>query len=329
MLVTIIVPVYNVERYITRCFNSIIKQTYQCIECIFVDDCSPDNSRSVLERLISEYSGHIVFTILKASTNMGLAVARNTGIHNAKGEYLYLLDSDDEITEACIETLVNLAKKYKNVDVVQGQTRIIPPPAAWQKNSILNRKKNIEYSNNTIWIKRYFYSLSPIWNKLIRTGFLRENDLYFACYMRRVEDVHFCFFASKKIKSIAFAYAICYIYYSNISGSITQNKDNDAYWLLALRDMTANIDIEIAREQKKYICVRLFNSIRRIAANNDIRYLMPEFLHLVTVMTKDAFLTCGLLRFFGLLLLRIYPSIGISFVKNIISLIIRMLFRLS
>ena len=103
--VSIIVPVYNVEKYINRCFESIINQRYTNIECIFVDDCSPDNCFEILNQRIAEYSGEIEFRIIRHIQNKGLSEARNSGTYQSSGEYVYYLDSDDEITQDCIQIL--------------------------------------------------------------------------------------------------------------------------------------------------------------------------------------------------------------------------------
>ena len=74
MKVSIIVPVYNTEPYIVRCFESIANQTYTNIECLFVDDCTPDNSVGIIEQLMAQYSGSVVFRIVKHEVNRGLSV---------------------------------------------------------------------------------------------------------------------------------------------------------------------------------------------------------------------------------------------------------------
>lgn len=122
MKVSIIVPFYNAEKYIHRCFDSIANQTYASIECIFIDDCSPDHCSAILHTRIAEYSGKIDFQIIRHAQNKGVSAARNTGTLAAKGEYVYYLDSDDEMTRDCIETLVNLANTYQGIDIVQGNT---------------------------------------------------------------------------------------------------------------------------------------------------------------------------------------------------------------
>lgn len=104
--VSIIVPVYNVEPYITDCLQSVMRQTYAGpLECILVDDCSVDRSMAVAEQMISEYAGPIEFRIIRHEHNRGASAARNTGMDVSTGDYVFFLDSDDFIDDNTIEIL--------------------------------------------------------------------------------------------------------------------------------------------------------------------------------------------------------------------------------
>lgn len=90
-LVSIIVPVYNVERYIDKCINSILEQTYPHIELLLIDDGSPDKSGAICDRYAQKDNRVRVFH----KQNAGVSAARNTGINHAKGEFITFVDSDD------------------------------------------------------------------------------------------------------------------------------------------------------------------------------------------------------------------------------------------
>ena len=93
MKISIVVPVYNVAPYVADCFYSIARQTWQGpLECIFVDDCGTDDSMSIVEHCIDDYSGPIDFRIVRHVHNRGLSAARNSGISAATGDYVYFLD---------------------------------------------------------------------------------------------------------------------------------------------------------------------------------------------------------------------------------------------
>ncbi|MDV8157307.1 glycosyltransferase family 2 protein [Acinetobacter bereziniae] len=117
-LVSILVPVYNVESFIAKCAKSLFEQTYKNIEYIFVDDCSPDCSVEILENIKSEYPDRIKYIkIIKHEINKGLAGARNTAILNALGDYILHVDSDDFIEKETVEKLVNNALE-EQADIV-------------------------------------------------------------------------------------------------------------------------------------------------------------------------------------------------------------------
>jgi glycosyltransferase involved in cell wall biosynthesis len=116
--VSIIVPIYNIQDYVVDCINSIIAQTFiGKIEVLLIDDCCKDNSISLIQNLLSKYTGNITFKIIKHETNKGLSAARNTGIEHATGTYIYFLDGDDYIYPHCIEKLVNSIEQEQEIDM--------------------------------------------------------------------------------------------------------------------------------------------------------------------------------------------------------------------
>lgn len=102
MKVSVVVPVYNVEKYITRCLDSLIGQTLYDIEIVVVDDCSPDNSMGIVEQYAQKDSR---FTLVYNEKNMGLMWTRQVGYRNAKGDYIVFCDSDDYMPFNALELL--------------------------------------------------------------------------------------------------------------------------------------------------------------------------------------------------------------------------------
>ena len=96
MLLSIVLPVYNVERFLGECLRSIYSQCSNRIdfEVVAVDDCSPDKSYKILDKYKEDYSN---FKVIKHQENKGLGAARNTGFRNIQGEYVWFIDSDDII----------------------------------------------------------------------------------------------------------------------------------------------------------------------------------------------------------------------------------------
>ncbi len=106
MKISIIIPVYNVEKYIKKCIQSVKNQTFLDFECILVDDVSPDNSIEIAEKTIGKDNR---FTIIRHQYNTRQGGARNTGLDNAKGDWIVFLDSDDEWEENFLERMYNQA----------------------------------------------------------------------------------------------------------------------------------------------------------------------------------------------------------------------------
>ena len=118
--VSIIIPVFKAKDFIIDCLKAVSSQTFTgSIECLLIDDCGGDNSIVLAEEYIASCDYNIDFVVLRQEYNQGPSAARNRGIREAKGEYVFFLDADDVISPDCIELLYSLAKQY-NLDYVQG-----------------------------------------------------------------------------------------------------------------------------------------------------------------------------------------------------------------
>ena len=120
MLISVIVPVYNVEKYLKQCVDSILNQTYKELEIILVDDGSTDNSGKICDEYESKYENIIVIH----KKNAGLGMARNTGMENMHGKYVTFIDSDDYIDNTLIENLYNSVINNKVDMCKSGFTRV-------------------------------------------------------------------------------------------------------------------------------------------------------------------------------------------------------------
>lgn len=132
--ISVIIPIYNVEKYLEKCLKSVINQTYKDLEIICVDDCSPDNSNKIVQEYLKKDSR---IKLIKREKNGGLSAARNSGLKITTGEYIYFLDSDDWIDLDYLEKMVS-AIKENNVDVVLN-TKIVKEE---------ERKQNVQFLPN-------------------------------------------------------------------------------------------------------------------------------------------------------------------------------------
>ena len=116
--VSVLVPVYNVSKYIERCAHSLFQQTFDDIEYVFVNDCSPDDSIKKLQKVIEQYPNRKKrVQIIHHDKNRGASVSRNTCLENSTGKYIQFIDSDDWIESDMIETMYNKAET-ESADIV-------------------------------------------------------------------------------------------------------------------------------------------------------------------------------------------------------------------
>lgn len=169
-LVSIILPVYNVEIYLDDCFNSLIKQSYKNIEIIFVDDGSTDNSGNKLDEYLKKDKRVKVYH----KKNEGVSSAKNLGIKNATGDYITFVDSDDYVTEEYVEYLLNLLKS-NNADIAYTKNFF----DNYNNNQVKNENIKIIDSNQALYeILTYKISVG-VWNKIFRKELLTKKNIYF------------------------------------------------------------------------------------------------------------------------------------------------------
>lgn len=161
--VSIIVPVYNVEKYLSQCLDSLVEQTYPNIEIIIINDGSFDNSKRIIEQYAKQFS-HIKF--INFTENLGISKARNTGLDYANGDYIFFIDSDDWINRNAIEKLVHLATTYNSKIVETNHSNIIGKFQKSAKTTPEIRIENLEENplllqekNPYVWNKLYEHNL--------------------------------------------------------------------------------------------------------------------------------------------------------------------------
>ena len=168
--VSVIVPVYNVEKYLDKCINSLINQTLQDIEFIFVDDGSTDNSKQIIQKYTQNKTKRIKYLYKE---NGGLSSARNFGIPYAQGEYIAFLDSDDYIEPNMYEEMYKVAKQ-ENSDMVECDF-------IWEYS---NKKKydcGIIYNGNKEALEK---ARVVAWNKLIKREIIEKEKIEFPYGLR-------------------------------------------------------------------------------------------------------------------------------------------------
>lgn len=217
-MVSVIVPIYRVERYIERCVLSLMAQTLEDVEFIFVDDASDDGSIDILNRVVKQYDNrHVV--ILHHKTNLGLPAARNSGMAVAKGNYIYHCDSDDWLDPSLLEVLyckaIDTGADVIWSDMVEVRTsgKVFKlQPDAHTPDSAVSKMLCSELKYN-------------VWNKLVKTSLYDATGIKFPVGNSMGEDMTMIMLCSAA-NSVANVHGPCYYYNMINSSAMTQSLTN-------------------------------------------------------------------------------------------------------
>ena len=214
--VSVIVPVYNVEKYVEKCLKSLVNQTMQEIEIIVVDDGSKDGSKSIVDNYIKKYPDKIKYLYKE---NGGLSSARNFGIPYANGEYIAFLDSDDYVEPTMYEEMYNLAKK-EDADMVECDfIWEYPNKQKYDYGVVYNGKKEAIEKARVV-----------AWNKLIKREIIESEKIEFP-FGLRYEDVEFFYKLVPSLNKISFMkkYFIHYVQRENSIANTQNTKTKDIF----------------------------------------------------------------------------------------------------
>ena len=290
LLVSVIIPVYNVEPYIARCLQSVMNQTYEGpLECILVDDGCTDNSLAIVERMLTGYDGPIVFKVLYHEKNRGQAAARNTGTDAAMGEYIYYLDSDDAMIPDCIALMAAEVEKYPGLEMVFGDIDNV------YDNGL--RVEMLYYGspcciNNNDWVRCQFFKADSdfqgiVVNKLIKIGFLKSNTIRFKEGVIH-EDDHWSFYVYKKLMHLSIIGQCTYLRYVREGSTMTTTtKQKTAMNLCAIiKDWIGDFD-GFGRSLQVYMSLELFlQRVYPYIPKKMIKTLYFKFLYEMLAMRK-------------------------------------------
>lgn len=209
-MISVIIPVYNVEKYLARCIESVLSQTYTDMEILCVDDCGKDASMEIAEQYAVQFPDTV--RIIRSQKNVGLGGARDKGIAHAAGRYLMFVDSDDYIEDSeYLEKFLSIAEA-DNADIVMGG---YSREENGSRKAFPGRKDDPYY-------KWFFVSACA---KLYRKEFLNSHDLDFRG-VRTYEDAPFWYRCLSKNPKCAVLEEAGYIYCAN-EESITKSRKAD------------------------------------------------------------------------------------------------------
>lgn len=252
-LVTISIPIYNCKNHLISCLQSVVNQTYQNLEILFVDDLGNDNSMLLAEDFLLK-NPHLNFKILKNEKNAGLSVVRNVGIDNAQGKYIFFLDSDDEITPDCISKMVEIAEREK-VQMVCGNVKTIKLDTREKTDAFKLAITEEKIEGNKKIFDLFIQGKFPVpsWNKLILLDFLKEKKLYFKEGLFAQDSLQ-SFETALALNSVYFLKDDTYIYYLH-QDSVIHNRKKKHFdnWITIAAEFEKYYQKEQNLERKKQI----------------------------------------------------------------------------
>lgn len=294
-MVSVIVPVYNAEKFLDKCIGSVLGQTYKKIELLLVDDGSKDDSKKICERYISkDRRVKIIF-----QENRGPAAARNTGIKHAKGELVFFLDADDFIEKNTLEILL---EKYNQSqpDLVMSNFNKLENNGEIKKQSVVfsldegpfeHHIKELSKTDIVEYVRHFLkhpsnHLVSYCWARLYKLSIIKENSIFANENMRLFEDFVFNLEYLKHTNKIVFVNENLYTYTmhdNHVSVSMVAiNSDSllhdmnvfkrkaSEFFQLANTNTTNISDIkrEIGHALVHYVIIFMIRSCRQITKNN-------------------------------------------------------------
>lgn len=212
--VSVVIPIYNVEKYLERCINSVVNQTYENIEIILVDDGSPDNCPAICDDWAKK--DNRIKVIHKP--NAGLGMARNTGIDNATGEYIFFFDSDDYVDETIVEKCVKSACETKSEIVIYGRKELLEDGSVIEKK--INSDKSFydaELIKKKLLPAMFTYDMGfgiSAWGKMFSLETIKRNNLKFKSEREIIsEDAYFSLEIFSCVSGVSIINEGLYYYY--------------------------------------------------------------------------------------------------------------------
>lgn len=237
--ISIIVPIYDVEQYIERCLESILRQTYQDYEIICINDCSPDQSQTILNAYQEKYPDKI--TVMVNERNLGLGRTRERGIGAAKGDFLCFIDSDDYIKKDFLEKYYHAWQSHPCDVIVGGYIRDI------------DGNKQVHYRSNSDWSVTTYASVCT---KMFRKNFVTDHHLEFTD-ISCGEDIFF----SMSAYACGLRYYVLedyagYFYYFNrksITGAMNYKKAHEKIMSDLFSELMKKYDITNLDENRRRV----------------------------------------------------------------------------
>ncbi|MBO5091601.1 MAG: glycosyltransferase [Clostridia bacterium] len=314
-LISIIVPVYKVEKYLSECIDSILAQTYENFELVLVDDGSPDNSGKICD----EYASRDKRIKVIHKGNAGVSSARNTGLDNANGDYITFIDSDDFVDKRYLEVLYNSLKQndsdisickfsaYKNGNYIASLEKF---PKSITVDFLDNRFVN--------YLSQYFNFKKNIMGSCWRTLYKRELIGHYRLNqnLKICEDLLFLITLMCEAKKLSFSNEVLYFYRSNESSAIRSYKENylenniflDKELIMLLSNKSKRIE-KILKNYRGFLCYLVLTNEMLHKSGQEKKE------NIVRIKRNDFYKNFKLFKVLGILRIKSYPRFIVNWAR--------------
>ena len=255
-LFSVIIPVYNSEKYLNKCIKSVLNQKNNKTEIILIEDCSTDNSLKVC----NSFQHNPSVNIIRHKKNLGVSISRNDGILAAKGKYILFLDSDDWLYPRCLKNLEKLITINAKTEVIIGRYNSNGFPF---NNKILFKKRN----SNTFSANKFFSYINQlnfrpmiIWHYIVKKSLINNKKLYFVD-VKNGEDEEFGARLLCSMKLLSLYNKNYYWHKKRVQGSLRYSrslKSTESYLKLLVEYYKFISKTKLSSDKQKFIneCVR-------------------------------------------------------------------------
>lgn len=262
-LISIIMPVYNAEKRLTISIKSILNQSYKNLELILINDGSTDASKEICQ-LFAESDTRVKVINQK---NSGVSIARNRGIDESTGTYISFIDSDDFIEENAYEFVMGEFIE-KQVDVIMfgmsfdyyNRDKFVESRDMSIDKPLYIKKQNIEKTFFDLYEKNY---LSSVWNKVIKSSIIKENNIRFDKDMAILEDFAYVLEILSYTHDLVALNQVFYRYYNDVTTATLGRRPNINYWLnfrileSKLKEFSEKYSLNDSENESKINCIIL------------------------------------------------------------------------
>jgi len=271
--ISVIIPVYNVEQYLPQCLDSLLAQSFDNFEAIFINDGSKDGSLEILKKYQAKDSRVVVID----KKNEGVSVARNQGLKKAQGEYIAFLDGDDCVEPNFLQdALAHIEKNNSDILIFESYLLDGDKKFVWDNDTFKNEiQESLEKDPKNPSIYAF---LSVVWNKIYRADFIKKHHIEFPVGIKTAEDVIFNLLCYFNKPHCSYVDEYFYVYRINRQGSATAKldciaSDIEAFYSLEKMDIFQKQSLETKQLVMNKFISGIEGYINKFSLQNNKQYM--------------------------------------------------------